>query len=287
MPVTNKCIESLLQLSDTHILPEGEVLSGTINTTAYVDTAAYFRQAIKRASELSHRPLALVITGDLVEEPSRAAYEHFRQIVSELGLPLHLLVGNHDNREIFLDVFPEYLQHEWIAQTGFIQYSVDVGRIRLIALDTHSPGEHHGTLCAQRLEWLEQALRLEPEKPVIVALHHPPFQTGIAHMDAWRLHSGAQEFEEIISAHSQVKRVICGHVHRLCISPFAQTIGMVCSSAAHQIAFQLDKQNRNAVTLEAATGLMHIWPSDAQKEPLFDVTSHALPLGEFDGPYPF
>ena len=283
-----KHFEGIFQLSDTHILPDGEVLINALYPTASVDTSTYFRQALKRICGLPQQPLALVLTGDLVEKPSRAAYQQFRQIISTFERPFYLLLGNHDKRELFLDTFPEYLEHEWVSQTGFIQYLADIGDIRLLVLDSHTPGEHYGSLCPDRLAWLEQELCRDSTKPTIIALHHPPFKTGIAHMDECNLRVGHEAFQKIISKHPQVQRVICGHLHRLCMRSFGNTISTVCPSAAHQIAFQLTKEGRNAVTLEPAAGLMHIWPrKKAHNLEEFEIVSHVVSLGEFEGPYHF
>ena len=71
-----------------------------------------------------------------------------------------------------------------------IQYSVPVGGMQLIALDTVVPGASEGSLCTERLQWLEAELARHTSRPVVIAMHHPPFATGIGHMDGIGLRDG-------------------------------------------------------------------------------------------------
>src|SRR3546814_17048041 len=81
-------------------------------------------------------------------------------------------------------------------------------------LDTVVPMQSHGALCARRLQWLRERLAEQPGRPTAIAMHHPPFITGIAHMDAIGLLEGAAELEQIVAAHPNVVRILCGHLHR-------------------------------------------------------------------------
>jgi 3',5'-cyclic AMP phosphodiesterase CpdA len=101
------------------------------------------------------------------------------------------MLGNHDNRENFLKVFPDTPT----TAEGHIQQVLDVGEhFRALLLDTLDgpPFDHssnHGLLCPLRLMWLEQQLHAAQTaaKSVVVLLHHPPFTLGIPGMDSIRL----------------------------------------------------------------------------------------------------
>jgi len=49
-------------------------------------------------------------------------------------------------------------------------------------------------------------------------MHHPPFQTGIAPMDAVGL-GGADAFAAAPARHPEVERVSCGHLYRSIQAP--------------------------------------------------------------------
>ncbi|MCS5589753.1 MAG: metallophosphoesterase, partial [Candidatus Thioglobus sp.] len=46
-----------------------------------------------------------IITGDLTDQGDREAYRDLRGILKQLSIPYHLLVGNHDHRQIFSEIF--------------------------------------------------------------------------------------------------------------------------------------------------------------------------------------
>ena len=64
--------------------------------------------------------------------------------------------------------------------TGFVQYEVDCGGVRVLMCDTLVPGTPGGSFDAERRAWLAAAL---DGSPTIVAMHHPPIPTGIAEFD--------------------------------------------------------------------------------------------------------
>ncbi len=55
--------------------------------------------------------------------------------------------------------------------------------MRLIVVDTTRPDESPGALSADRLAWLNAQLAAAPGLPTLVAMHHPPFATGVPAWD--------------------------------------------------------------------------------------------------------
>src|SRR5205085_544472 len=102
-------------------------------------------------------------------------------------------------------------------------------------LDTLVAGKHHGELCVERLEWLDRTLAAAPDRPTVVIMHHPPFMTGIDYMDKYGLENPGA-LAEIIARHSQIERILCGHLHRSIDCRFAGTVAGTAPSTAHQIA---------------------------------------------------
>jgi Icc protein len=67
---------------------------------------------------------------------------------------------------------------------------------------------------ANACSWLDDHAAQHRGEPIVIAMHHPPFQTLIGHMDRIGLLEGAEALAEIVAAHPNVERVICGHLHR-------------------------------------------------------------------------
>ena len=262
----------LLQLSDTHIREPGRLAYGRL------DTAPYLRQAVAAIGRLPQRPDAVVITGDLTDFGHAAEYDHLRTLLQPLTMPVYLMPGNHDDRNQLRASFPE---HRYLGRAGFVQYSVAIGGLQLIALDTVVPESEEGSLCAERLSWLAAELETHRQHPVVVAMHHPPFQTLIGHMDEIGLLSGAAELEALLAQYPNVERVICGHLHRAIQVSFAGTVAVTVPSPAHQVCLDLSPQAASAWTLEPPGFGIHALPPGGR------MVSHTAYSGAFDGPYPF
>lgn len=240
----------LLHFSDTHICAPGRLLLDR------VDTAALLKQAVASVLAAPYRPDALLISGDLVDRGSVEEYEHLRRLLAPLACPIYLMAGNHDERIALQAALPEFCPAS--ALPPFVQYAADIGGLRLITLDTVVPGAPHGELCEQRLAWLERCLSEAPERPTIVAMHHPPFATGIAHMDAMGLLKGAPELEALLRRHPQVERLLCGHLHRPIQRRFGGTLAMTVPSTAHQIHLDLAPDAAALFCLEPPGYALHL-----------------------------
>ncbi|WP_226858600.1 phosphodiesterase [Diaphorobacter aerolatus] len=263
----------LLQLSDPHIREPGRLAYGRINT------APYLAQAVQTILRQPQRPDAIVITGDLTDFGRAAEYEHLQSLLAPLAdVALYLLPGNHDERQQLRASFPA---HAYLGNGEFVQYSVPIGDLQLVTLDTVTPGESHGTLCARRLEWLAAELERQRHKPVVIAMHHPPFRTLIGHMDKIGLLSGAAELEAIVARHLNVERVICGHLHRSIQVRFGGTIASTVPSPAHQVCLDLDPDAASAWTYEPPAYALHALPKGGR------LVSHLAASGAFEGPFPF
>lgn len=269
----DRAMTLLVQLSDPHIREPGKLAYGRIQT------APYLAQAVDSIGRLPQRPDAIVITGDLTDFGRAAEYEHLQSLLAPLGdMPLYLLPGNHDERQQLRASFPS---HTYLGTDGFVQYSVSIGGLQLVTLDTVTPGASEGNLCQQRLDWLEAELDRQRHKPVVIAMHHPPFQTLIGHMDRIGLLTGAQELESIVARYPNVERVICGHLHRSIQVRFGGTIAATIPSPAHQVCLDLAPDAASAWTLEPPGYALHALPTGGR------LVSHLAASGTFEGPFPF
>src|SRR5947207_1800994 len=143
----------IAQISDPHIVAAGKLFRGPVQGTApdaerishEFDTAAYLARAVAALNVLVPRPDVAVVTGDLVDHGEPAEYEHLRDLLAPLQMPVFVIPGNHDAREPLREAFrgDGYLPAE-----GYLQYTVEDYPLRLVALDTVIAGQHGGMLCA-------------------------------------------------------------------------------------------------------------------------------------------
>ena len=158
----------------------------------------------------AHAPDAVLLSGDLAENAADEEYEQLRELLEPLGVPAYVLPGNHDDRRAL---------HRHFGVPGGagepVQYSVDLGPLRLVVLDATIPGEDAGALGAEQLEWLDAELAAAPDALTLIAMHHPPFVTGMRPLDDLGIPAAdRRELGEVIERHRRVCRVVAGHFHR-------------------------------------------------------------------------
>lgn len=105
-----------------------------------------------------------VLAGDLTDMGTSAAYERLKHLLSRLPIPVHITLGNHDDRPTFLSVFGD----DFAAETGKVDKVLDVEGYRIILLDSSEPGRVDGVLEAAQIAWLRARLSEAMDRPVIV-----------------------------------------------------------------------------------------------------------------------
>lgn len=262
----------IAQITDPHIRPRGKL--------AYrrVDTAGYLAATVAHLNALRPRVDLVLCTGDLTDLGLPEEYDHFLELVAPLQAPLHVIPGNHDDRRAMRRAFPELTAR--CGASGFVQYVLDEHPVRMIGLDTLTEGASHGALCAERLDWLERRLSEAPQRQTMIFMHHPPFATGIAHMDAINCHDG-DALAAVLRRHPQVTRILCGHVHRSIVLQWHGVTASIAPSPAHSVALDLSPDGPSAFVVEPPACQLHHVRADGT------VVSHLGFIGAFDGPYPF
>ena len=93
-------------------------------------------------------------------------------------MPVHLALGNHDNRERFWEALPE----EKAAQRPLADRQVALlrtPRANWFVLDSlEKTLSTPGLLGQEQLDWLAGALDANPDKPALVLIHHNPGLSG-------------------------------------------------------------------------------------------------------------
>ena len=262
----------LAHISDIHLRPDGDLAHGV------ADTAGGLAAAVGRLAALDPPADAVAITGDLVDVPDAGSYAQLRRLLDPLPVPVYLVPGNRDDRAALRAAFAD---SGYLPENGaFLHYAVEDLPVRLLALDTVKVGAKTGEMCAERLSWLEDRLAEAPARPTVILMHHPPFKTGVPFMDGQDF-GGAHAFAELVGAHGNVERVLCGHLHRPIQRRFAGTLACVAPSTAFHMPLDLRPRAELNLVLEPAAGFLHLW------SPGVGMVTHTLPLVEHPGPFPF
>jgi Icc protein len=221
----------LVQLSDLHI-------GGNENG---MDPIPRLDAVIEAVRALPNRPDAVLVSGDLTDDGAEEGYRLAREMLARLEVPLHVIPGNHDDRARLRKVFD-------LPGTGDepINYSVEVGSLRLVAFDSIVPGQDPGDFPPEQLRWLDQELAATPEAPTLLALHHTPLTTGVPEWDAINLPaSQRQALAEVVARHPQLRVIVGGHLHRVVLSSLAGCPVLAAPSTYWQVRpnFHRDEVN--------------------------------------------
>ncbi len=254
----------IAQISDPHVVAPGKMLYDAI------DTEAYLARAVDALRAWRPVPDVALVTGDLVNAGAPEEYARLRVQLERLPCPYRLIPGNHDARATLRAAFAD---HGYLGSDGFIQYVDESFALRLIGLDSLDDGKVPGLLCAERLAWLSRALAAAPDRPTLIFVHHPPFRTGMGHMDDGKL-AGAEDFAAVVRSYPRVERVVAGHVHRPVQARWAGTMASTCPSTAHQFALDLGPGTRLDYALEPPGFQLHVWRDET-------LVTHAVPIGEY------
>jgi len=192
-------------LADPHLAADrGLVMRG-------VNMADHFTTVAGELLALPERPAGVFILGDCAYNSGQA--DDYRLVVDLLEpiraaqMPVHLTVGNHDDRERFWDALPQ----EKAAQRPVADRQVALLRTKLanwFILDSlEKTLSTPGLLGKGQLDWLAGALDANPGNPALVLIHHNPGLSGNL-----GLKDTAALFE-ILRPCKQVKAYIYGHTH--------------------------------------------------------------------------
>ncbi len=263
----------IAQISDLHIKPPGSLAYGR------VDTAAALERCVATLNEFAPRPDFVVISGDLADTPTAEEYQHLKRLLTKLELPFAGIPGNHNSREMMRAALPQACAFP----SGPLNQRVEVGGLDVVLLDSSVPGKPHGELDAPTLQWLETMLVSSPDRPALLFLHHPPFKTGIWHMDRQNL-LNAGELAPIIRRHPRVRLIASGHVHRATLTMFAGVPTTICPAPNHAVDLDLAQLREPSFKVEPPAFHLHAWfPGKG----FGGVVTHQVPIGNFDGPHPF
>jgi Icc protein len=262
----------IAQVTDTHIKAEGRLAYGK------VDSAEKLANCVVHLNNLDPQPDFVLMTGDLADMGHPEEYQVLRRLIAPFEMPVYVIPGNHDERGAFRRAFSD---HSYLPQEGeFLHYVLEDYPLRFIVLDSTLPGEAGGALCPARLSWLEDRLMEDDGRQVVICMHHPPFLTGIAGMDAQNCRDGAA-LGALVERHPRVIRLLCGHVHRPIFLQWHGITASIAPSPSHSVAYDLRPGATHTLSLEPPSCQLHYWhPEDG-------LVSHLSFIGDPGGSHPF
>ena len=264
----------IAQISDLHIKPQGSLAYGR------VDTAKALERCVASLNALRPAPDFVVISGDLADTPAAEEYQYLSRLLEPLKPPFAGIPGNHDGRDLMRAAFPNAL---YATSSGPLNQKIELAELDLVLLDSSVPGKPHGMLDPPTLQWLETTLAASAERPALLFLHHPPFITGIWHMDRQNLQNST-ELASILWRHPRVQLIATGHVHRATLAMFAGRPCTICPAPNHAVDLDLDQLREPSFKVEPPAFHLHTW---FPGEGFGNLVTHQVPIGEFDGPHPF
>jgi hypothetical protein len=205
--------------SDTHVAADATLKNSGVNMADNLAACA------RELAAWPVKPAAVIVNGDLAFKAGLPEdYATFGKLIEPVRAlaPVHLSLGNHDERENFWQAFPQdATKLKSVPQRQATIFPSDRANWFLLdSLDVTAatPGE----LGAAQLDWLARELESRPNKPAIVVCHHnlqaPGGTSGLKDSAA---------LAELLARHGQVKTFIFGHTHNWHIETHASGVHLI------------------------------------------------------------
>jgi len=265
----------IAHISDTHFLGGRRPLYGSIDTDANLASALSALEASKIDID------ALVFTGDIADLGEPDAYGRVRALVepaaARMGAEVVWVMGNHDDRSAFRAELLDVAEVDppvdgRLDDDSPVDRVIDLGGLRVIALDTSVPGYHHGELTGEQLDWLRQQLSTPAPQGTILALHHPPVPSPVAYMQVLELQR-QHELAEVIRG-SDIRTILGGHLHYSTHGLFAGIPVAVAAATCYTMDVSAPESTLVGRNGGQSITLVHVYADQ--------VVHSIVPLGDFD-----
>lgn len=216
--------QAVFFLSDAHIAKDITLIARGVNM------AANLGRVVGEVLNWPVAPAAIIIAGDLTYNRGLAAdYAAFGKLILPLRTlaPVHLMLGNHDQRHNFWGAFPaDAARVESVPEKNVGRFSAaGVNWFLLDSLDITA--DRTGKLGPEQLAWLTRELAAHPNEPAVVVCHHnldPVVETAsldgslavtpmLQRMGVLGGLKDTPSMEQVLTDHRQVKAFIFGHTH--------------------------------------------------------------------------
>ncbi len=189
----------MLHLTDPHLFADADSsLRGTVTNDSLVAVIDHYRNSNWVAD-------VAVVTGDLIQDDTAAAYERFCRLLSDTELPVHCIPGNHDVRSLMQAALnrPNFHYCKDIVLQNWL----------IVGIDSCIAGQAGGAISLAEQQRLGSVIENATADHVLVALHHPPLPMNSRWLDTVGL-ADADTFLKFIATKKVVRGAIFGHVHQ-------------------------------------------------------------------------
>lgn len=219
-----------IHLTDTHLAPEP--LYG-------IDTCERLERLAAHVRSRADGAAFAVVTGDLVNRACPKAYGAAVDILRGLDMPVFVLAGNHDDPQLMQEFFAPASEADLCGLTDKKRPALLAPQLLrtplfdAVFLNTHQDEAPSGRVSPDDLARLRTGPR--DGRPRLLFMHHAPFVSGIAAMDAAGLEN-AHELREALGAAAGVAGIFCGHLHRTMTGLWAGIPVWCLRSTVHAVA---------------------------------------------------
>jgi hypothetical protein len=195
--------------SDTHIAADRAKIVRDVNMTDHFVTVS------REITALPQRAAGVFVIGDCAwnsgEKEDYATFTNLIEPIRTAQMPVHLALGNHDNRERFWDA----LEEEKAAKRPLADRQVvllQTPRVNWFILDSLDKTlVTTGLVGAEQLDWLAKTLDANSNKPAVILVHH--------NLDSGEKSIGLRDTEELFKVmrpRKQLKACVFGHTQLEC-----------------------------------------------------------------------
>jgi 3',5'-cyclic AMP phosphodiesterase CpdA len=140
-----------------------------VNDTHYLseECGAWLRTIVQKIK--AEKPEFCLLAGDLTEYGTEEHLKGIRVVLNDLGVPTHVVIGNHDylthtNREAYEKVFPNQINYTFTHKDW-----------QFVGLDTSEGTRYEQTNIQEpTLRWVDEQLpKLDRKRPTVIFTHFP------------------------------------------------------------------------------------------------------------------
>jgi 3',5'-cyclic AMP phosphodiesterase CpdA len=204
---------SFALLADTHIPSEPST------EARGVKMADHLAQVVKQLAETTPRSAGALINGDCAylrgEIEDYALLSKLVRPLVDAKLPLHMTMGNHDDRVKFHEVLKHQRSDAPPVESKHVSV-IETPHLNWILIDTlMQVNVVTGEVGAAQREWLVQVIKAYPTKPLVIVGHHNPQPPGQDRVTGIK---DTEQLFKMLDQHTNVKAYAFGHTHNWNVS---------------------------------------------------------------------
>lgn len=209
----------IIQITDTHIYSEENNIG-----LKHLSNLKYIVDFIESNLDQINADL-IMVTGDVSHDGGEASYDKFFKTMSHVSLPVYVIPGNHDNKQVLRYASEKY-------DCGLNVKSFCNKDWRILSVDSVVENEDYGFIKKKDLVGFENEVLASQSKKIAVFLHHHPIQVGTPIVDNCML-MNASEFLDVCQR-LNATFIGSGHAHTLFQRKIGDALVSVSPAACSQ-----------------------------------------------------